>query len=145
MILPKHLTDRQITILELMRDGVTDEEIAKITQVSPNTIKRDIKSIYIKYGVAGIIGRNPRVAAVIMAIGYGDISISNTTLSPTAIEVRKKALQALGQHVFMTTDTTRIVRGKIVHVGPIGCVIRENKVSSGRYQWKNITSIRVEL
>jgi len=56
------LTKREIEILECLRRGESNKEIARSLDISPNTVKTHLKSLYQK------IGANNRTQAVSQAI-----------------------------------------------------------------------------
>lgn len=45
------LTDRELMVFELVKAGKTNKEIAEILLISTNTVKRHLKSIFVKAGV----------------------------------------------------------------------------------------------
>lgn len=59
------LTDREREVLVLLARGLTNKEIARDLTITPNTVKRHLKSLFIKLGV------NTRSAASAMAISMG--------------------------------------------------------------------------
>lgn len=61
----KELTERELQVLSLLAKGLTNKEIANNLIVSPNTIKRHIKSIFAKLNV------RTRSAATAKAINAG--------------------------------------------------------------------------
>lgn len=61
----KSLTDREREVLELLAAGLTNKEIAKDLTITPNTVKRHLKSLFVKLDV------NTRAAASAKAIAMG--------------------------------------------------------------------------
>ena len=59
------LTARELDVLALLKQGLTNKEIAKALVISDNTVKRHLKAIFLKLDV------NTRSAAVARAIGLG--------------------------------------------------------------------------
>ena len=59
------LTDRESEILALITQGMSNEEIAKLTFLSPNTVKSYIRTIYRK------IGAGSRTQAVLWGVAHG--------------------------------------------------------------------------
>ncbi len=45
------LSDREIDIMELLKDGVNIADIAEFLYISPNTVKRHLQNIYRKLNV----------------------------------------------------------------------------------------------
>lgn len=64
-----HLTDREIKILEMVRDGVTTQAIANKMEISVQTIKNHISNIFPKLGAVD------RTTAVVIAIRRGIITL----------------------------------------------------------------------
>ena len=58
----KSLTDRELEVLALIAQGLTNKEIARELTITPNTVKRHLKSLFAKLDV------NTRSAASAMAI-----------------------------------------------------------------------------
>lgn len=56
------LTTREIEVLECLRRGESNKEIARSLGISPNTVKTHLKSLYTK------IGANNRTQAVSQAV-----------------------------------------------------------------------------
>ncbi|BDV31571.1 DNA-binding response regulator [Microbacterium terricola] len=59
------ITDRESEILALITQGKSNSEVARLTYLSPNTVKSYIRSAYRKVGVSS------RTQAVIWGIGHG--------------------------------------------------------------------------
>ncbi|BDZ47161.1 response regulator transcription factor [Naasia aerilata] len=59
------ITDRESEILALITQGKSNEEVAKLTYLSPNTLKSHIRSIYRK------IGATSRTQAVLWGVEHG--------------------------------------------------------------------------
>ncbi len=59
------ITDRESEILALITQGKSNSEVARLTYLSPNTVKSYIRSVYRKIGVSS------RTQAVIWGIGHG--------------------------------------------------------------------------
>ena len=59
------LTTRELEVLALLKQGLTNKEIAEALVISDNTVKRHLKAIFVKLDV------NTRSAAVAKAIGLG--------------------------------------------------------------------------
>jgi DNA-binding NarL/FixJ family response regulator len=59
------LTAREIEVLALLRRGLTNKEIAEALVISDNTVKRHVKSIFLKLDV------NTRAAAVAKGVSLG--------------------------------------------------------------------------
>ncbi|WP_375385483.1 DNA-binding response regulator [uncultured Microbacterium sp.] len=59
------ITDRESEILALITQGKSNAEVARLTYLSPNTVKSYIRSVYRKIGVAS------RTQAVLYGIGHG--------------------------------------------------------------------------
>lgn len=59
------ITDRESEILALITQGKSNDEVARLTYLSPNTVKSYIRSVY------GKIGASSRTQAVIWGIGHG--------------------------------------------------------------------------
>jgi DNA-binding NarL/FixJ family response regulator len=59
------ITDRESEILALITQGKSNEEVAKLTYLSPNTLKSHIRSIYRK------IGAESRTQAVLWGVEHG--------------------------------------------------------------------------
>ena len=64
-MLPVGLTPREMDVLQLVAQGLTDSEVAKRLFVSPLTVGSHLTSVYNKLGV------NPRVEAARFAIEQG--------------------------------------------------------------------------
>jgi DNA-binding CsgD family transcriptional regulator len=47
----RHLTKREIEILRLVAQGLTDAQIAEILVISPRTVNAHLRSIYQKLGI----------------------------------------------------------------------------------------------
>ncbi len=60
-----HLTARELEVLALLRQGLTNKEIAEALVITDNTVKRHLKGIYLKLDV------NTRAAAVAKGISLG--------------------------------------------------------------------------
>ena len=60
------LTDREGDVLDLLVQGLTNNQIAERLVISPNTVKRHLKAIFAKLGVS------TRAAAVAKALGEGE-------------------------------------------------------------------------
>ena len=63
--IPQNLTDREIEVLALVTQGLSNKEIASALYVTPNTVKRHLKSIFAKLDVTS------RAAASAFAIRIG--------------------------------------------------------------------------
>jgi DNA-binding NarL/FixJ family response regulator len=59
------ITDRESEILALITQGKSNAEVARLTYLSPNTVKSYIRSVYRK------IGANSRVEAVLYGVHHG--------------------------------------------------------------------------
>ncbi|HSN74992.1 MAG TPA: response regulator [Anaerolineae bacterium] len=59
------LTARELEVLALLKQGMTNKEIAEVLVISENTVKRHLKAVFTKLEV------NTRSAAVARAIGLG--------------------------------------------------------------------------
>ncbi|WP_404842828.1 response regulator transcription factor [Clavibacter nebraskensis] len=59
------ITDRESEILALITQGKSNQEVAALTYLSPNTVKSYIRSIYRKIQVQS------RTQAVIWGVGHG--------------------------------------------------------------------------
>jgi DNA-binding NarL/FixJ family response regulator len=59
------ITDRESEILALITQGKTNADVARLTYLSPNTVKSYIRSVYRKIGVAS------RTQAVLYGISHG--------------------------------------------------------------------------
>lgn len=69
-----HLTDRQITILQLFSRGMTQGEVAKTIQASQETVKKDIEKVRHLWGA-----RNT-TEAVAMAVSRRLINLADTPI-----------------------------------------------------------------
>jgi DNA-binding NarL/FixJ family response regulator len=49
--LPEHLTPRQHEILDLLRQGLSDEEIVEALRIAPETLRKHRHQIYARLGV----------------------------------------------------------------------------------------------
>jgi len=58
----KRLNQKELTVLELLSSGMTNEQIANELFLSPNTVKMYLKKIFEKLGV------NNRVQAAVKAV-----------------------------------------------------------------------------
>lgn len=58
----KRLNQKELTVLELLSSGLTNEQIANELFLSPNTVKMYLKKIFEKLGV------NNRVQAAVKAV-----------------------------------------------------------------------------
>jgi len=59
------ITDREAEILALITQGMSNAEVARLTYLSPNTVKSYIRSVYRK------IGATSRVEAVLYGVNHG--------------------------------------------------------------------------
>jgi DNA-binding NarL/FixJ family response regulator len=59
------ITDRESEILALITQGKSNAEVARLTYLSPNTVKSYIRSVYRK------IGADSRTQAVLWGVGHG--------------------------------------------------------------------------
>ena len=59
------ITDRESEILALITQGMSNAEVARLTYLSPNTVKSYIRSVYRK------IGATSRTQAVLYGIRHG--------------------------------------------------------------------------
>jgi DNA-binding NarL/FixJ family response regulator len=59
------ITDRESEILALITQGMSNADVARLTYLSPNTVKSYIRSVYRKIGVTS------RTQAVVYGIGHG--------------------------------------------------------------------------
>ena len=59
------ITDRESEILALITQGMSNADVARLTYLSPNTVKSYIRSVYRKIGVTS------RTQAVLYGIGHG--------------------------------------------------------------------------
>jgi len=59
------ITDRESEILALITQGKSNADVARLTYLSPNTVKSYIRSVYRK------IGADSRTQAVIWGVGHG--------------------------------------------------------------------------
>ena len=59
------ITDRESEILALITQGMSNADVARLTYLSPNTVKSYIRSVYRK------IGATSRTQAVVYGIGHG--------------------------------------------------------------------------
>lgn len=66
----RDLTERELDVLELLVQGLSNSEIAARLGVSPNTVKNHLRSIYSKLDVS------TRTAATTLAIKHGLVEIS---------------------------------------------------------------------
>jgi len=66
----RDLTERELEVLELLVQGLSNSEIAGRLGVSPNTVKNHLRSIYSKLDVS------TRTAATTLAIKHGLVEIS---------------------------------------------------------------------
>ncbi|MDX1688889.1 MAG: response regulator transcription factor [Candidatus Promineifilaceae bacterium] len=66
----RDLTERELEVLELLVQGLSNSEIAARLGVSPNTVKNHLRSIYSKLDVS------TRTAATTLAIKHGLVEIS---------------------------------------------------------------------
>jgi DNA-binding NarL/FixJ family response regulator len=62
---PSGLTSREVEVLGLVAEGLTNEEVAQRLYLSPRTIQRHLNSIYHKLGVGS------RTAATRFALEQG--------------------------------------------------------------------------
>jgi DNA-binding CsgD family transcriptional regulator len=60
------LTEREREILALMATGRSNDAISATLTISPKTLERHIRHIFVKLGLAGDRRRNARVCAVLM-------------------------------------------------------------------------------
>lgn len=58
------LTPRETEILDLVAEGKTNPEIAKILGIAPTTVRRHLENVYAKLGV------HTRTAAVTHCLGF---------------------------------------------------------------------------
>jgi hypothetical protein len=58
------LNEREMQILELVAEGLTDQQIGDRLSYSRSTIKNGLRSIYFKFGLWGFGGHSRVVAAV---------------------------------------------------------------------------------
>jgi len=63
------LSDREIQILELVAEGLTNREIAQTLMISPNTVKAHLSNIFEKLAVAS------RTEATVYAIEHGIVDV----------------------------------------------------------------------
>lgn len=66
----RDLTERELEVLELLVQGLSNNEIAGRLNVSPNTIKNHLRSVYSKLDVS------TRTAATTLAIKHGLVELS---------------------------------------------------------------------
>lgn len=66
----RDLTERELEVLELLAQGLSNSEIAEQLGVSPNTVKNHLRSIYSKLDVS------TRTAATTLAIKHGLVEIT---------------------------------------------------------------------
>ena len=66
---PIQLNERELKVLEMLRDGKTNPEIAREVQVSVHTVKANLSKLFSKLGV------KDRTQAVIKAIKENIIEI----------------------------------------------------------------------
>ncbi len=59
---PHDLTPREVEVLRLVADGLTNADIAARLVLSPRTVERHVSNIYLKLGVVGSAGRTVAVA-----------------------------------------------------------------------------------
>ena len=66
---PEHrlddLTDRELEILGLIADGLSNEGIASALVISRRTVDAHARAIFLKLGLGSDPGHNPRVRAVL--------------------------------------------------------------------------------
>ncbi len=70
------LSEREIEIVRLVADGLTNREIALRTYLSPNTVKVHLRNIFTKTGVAS------RTELTVLAMQEGWISVPGVTDTP---------------------------------------------------------------
>ena len=68
-ILEHDLTDREVTVLQLVADGKTNKEVANVLDLSEKTVKNHVRNIFHKLHVYD------RTAAAILAIRKGIIEL----------------------------------------------------------------------
>lgn len=73
------LSEREIEIVELVADGLTNREIAVRTYLSPNTVKVHLRNIFTKTGVAS------RTELTVLALQEGWITVPGVTDAPDDI------------------------------------------------------------
>jgi len=61
----EHLTEREVELLHLVADGLTNAEIAEQLTLSARTVERHLSNIYRKLGVSGRAGRAAAVAHIL--------------------------------------------------------------------------------
>lgn len=66
----RDLTERELEVLELLVEGLSNNEIASRLDVSPNTVKNHLRSIYSKLDVS------TRTAATTLAIKHGLVDLT---------------------------------------------------------------------
>jgi DNA-binding NarL/FixJ family response regulator len=62
--MPAGLSDRQIEVLRLIAEGLTNRQIAERLVVSPRTAEHHVQDIYLK------IGTSSRAAAALFAVEH---------------------------------------------------------------------------
>jgi DNA-binding NarL/FixJ family response regulator len=62
---PAGLTDRQVDVLRLVAQGLSNKQIARRLVVSPRTAEHHVQDIYLKIGV------NSRAGAALFALEHG--------------------------------------------------------------------------
>lgn len=61
----KELTEREVELLQLVAEGLTNDEIAGQLTISPRTVERHLSNIYTKLGVSGRAARAAAVAHIL--------------------------------------------------------------------------------
>lgn len=61
----RQLTEREIELLHLVADGLTNDEIAQRLALSPRTVERHLSNTYTKLGVSGRAARAAAVAYIL--------------------------------------------------------------------------------
>lgn len=80
----KPITARQLQILRLVAEGLTNKEIAAGLKITPSGVKKHLEALTHRYGVSG------RTALVRAAIQAGDLRISSAGASKAPSPGRRR-------------------------------------------------------
>lgn len=83
---PATLSERELQIIELVADGLTNQDIAKYLEISKRTVDNHISNILTKTGTEN------RVALVRWALQWGKVCIEEVNCCPLPIRSSDEAV-----------------------------------------------------